>query len=157
MNVTVMADAATLIAASSIYTSAVGAISTIEGLICSFTLQPYTSSCLTKSESLGGNSLGLDPKDGPLVSVLLLTYWDKKGDDEKITATMRGVLEKIRGETKERGTAVPFEYLNYAAQFQDPIGSYGEDNKKRLQEVSKKYDPEGFFQTAVPGGFKLFV
>ncbi|KAF2263626.1 FAD-binding domain-containing protein [Lojkania enalia] len=157
MNVTVKADAATLKTASEFYSSAVGAINTTDGLICSFTLQPYALSCLKKSVSQGGNSLGLDPKDGPLVSVLLLTYWDKKEDDDKIAKTMRGVLEDIRKDSKEKGTAVPFESLNYAYQFQDPIGSYGEDNKKKLQEVSKKHDLEGIFQTAVPGGFKLFV
>jgi hypothetical protein len=25
-----------------------------------------------------------------------------------------------------------------------------------LQKASKKYDPQGLFQTGVPGGFKLF-
>lgn len=89
--------------------------------------------------------------------MLLLTYWDKKEDDDKIATVMRGVLEDIRNDSKERGTAVPFEFLNYASQFQDPIRSYGEDNKQKLQEVSKKYDPEGMFQKGVPGGFKLFV
>jgi hypothetical protein len=105
----------------------------------------------------GGNSLGLSPADGPLVSVLLLSYWSKKEDDEKIGKTMRGVLEKIQQVSLEKKTAVSFTFMNYSSQFQDPISSYGEVNKLRLQEVSKKYDPEGVFQKLVPGGFKLFT
>lgn len=53
---------------------------------------------------------------------------------------------------------MPFVYLNYAFDFQDPIGSYGEKNQAFLQETSKnyRYNPEGLFQKGVPGGFKLF-
>lgn len=49
----------------------------------------------------------------------------------------------------------PFQYLNYAAPFQDPLASYGVKNLQRLREVSKKYDPDQVFQRLVPGGFKL--
>jgi hypothetical protein len=70
---------------------------------------------------------------------------------------MPGVLSRIEKESAIRGTAVPYKFLNYASQFQDPIGSNGAGNKKKLQEVSSKYDPEGLFQKAVPGGFKLFT
>ena len=48
-----------------------------------------------------------------------------------------------------------FQYLNYADPSQDPLGSYGDENVARLREVSRKYDPAGFFQAQVPGGFKL--
>jgi hypothetical protein len=156
MNITVKADVATLLAASDIYTAALDPIKPAAGIICSLTLQPYAVSLLKQSVALGGNSLGLDPADGPLVSVLLLTYWADKSDDEQILAVMRGALEDIRKQAVEKGTAIDFVYLNYAFNFQDPIGTYGAENKRRLQEVSKKYDPEGLFQKGVPGGFKLF-
>jgi hypothetical protein len=156
MNATVKADAATLIAAYEFYTAAAGALS-VPGLICSLTLQPYALSCLKSSASQGGNPLGLDVSLGPLVSVLLLSYWDNREDDDKIAETMRGVLEKVQKDSADRGTAVPYTFLNYASQWQDPIGSYGAENKKMLQDVSKKYDPEGLFQRSVPGGFKLFA
>jgi hypothetical protein len=156
MNATVKADAATLIAAHEFYSAAVGQISA-EGLLCSFTLQPYALSCLKSSASQGGNPLGLDVSLGPLVSVLLLSYWDNREDDRKIEVTMRGVLEKIQEDSANRGTLIPYTFFNYASPWQDPIGSYGAENKKTLQEVSKKYDPEGFFQRSVPGGFKLFA
>ncbi|KAH8898456.1 FAD-binding domain-containing protein [Thozetella sp. PMI_491] len=156
MNTTVKADAATLKAAVEIYKSAIPSIKGCKGLIGSFTLQPYPVSLLKKSVEKGGNSLGLDPAEGPLVSVLLLTYWKSKSDDETIVQAMKGVIEKIKKDAAITNTLVPFTYLNYAANFQDPTGSYGEENKRALQEVSRKYDPEGLFQKACPGGFKLF-
>jgi hypothetical protein len=45
--------------------------------------------------------------------------------------------------------------MNYAAAWQDPILSYGAVQVGKLQEAAAKYDPFGFFQEKVPGGFKL--
>lgn len=156
MNTTVKADAATLNAAAEAYLGAIEPLKGCEGITCSLTLQPYSASLLRKSEALGGNVLGLSAEDGPLVSILALTWWKDKADDEKIVGTFRKVIETIDRDAASRGPAVPFKYMNYAWGFQDPIGSYGEENKAFLQEVSKKYDPDGVFQKGVPGGFKLF-
>lgn len=54
------------------------------------------------------------------------------------------------------GSASEFLYLNYADQTQDVITGYGEGNRRELRRVSRVYDPEGVFQKAVVGGFKLF-
>lgn len=156
MNTTVKADAPTLKAAAEAYLAAIEPLKECEGITCSFTLQPYSTSLLRKSAELGGNVLGLRSEDGPLVSILALTWWKNKTDDEKIVGTFRKVIETIDQNAASRGTAVPFKYMNYAWDFQDPISSYGEKNRAFLQEVSKKYDPEGVFQKGVPGGFKLF-
>ncbi|KAI0902487.1 FAD-binding domain-containing protein [Annulohypoxylon nitens] len=152
MNTTVQADAATLQAASDIYTAALGPLKAIDGITCSLTLQAYPVSLLEKCD----NSLGMTVADGPLVSVLLLTWWKNKEDDEKIIQTFKGVLEKIDQDAASRSTAHPFKYMNYAYSFQDPISSYGPRNVEKLREVSVRYDPEGLFQKGVPGGFKLF-
>ncbi|ROW15441.1 hypothetical protein VPNG_02432 [Cytospora leucostoma] len=156
INTTVKADVPTLLAAVEAYTAALEPLKQCEGITCSLTLQAYPVSLLEKSASQGGNVLGLSPSDGPLVSVLALTWWKDRADDEKITQTFKGVIDGIDRDAEFRGTAVPFKYLNYAWDFQDPIGSYGAENKHVLQEVSRKYDPEGLFQKGVPGGSKLF-
>ncbi|PQE14054.1 oxidoreductase FAD-binding protein [Rutstroemia sp. NJR-2017a BBW] len=157
MNTVVKADNATLQAASSIYTTAIQNITSTPGLICSLTLQPYPVSLLEKSVANGGNSLGLSPADGPLVSILLLTYWQNESDDTTVLGTMRDALENIKAESVARNTAADYIFMNYASGFQDPIGSYGAENKKKMQDVSRKYDPAGLFQKGVPGGFKLFA
>lgn len=156
MNITVKADVATLQAATDIYVGGLGPVKPVAGLLASFTLQPYPTSLLEQSEETGGNMLGLKRSDGPLVSVLLLSYWQNKSDDDAVIAFMKEALEKMKQDASGRGTLLPFVYMNYAWTHQDPINSYGAQNKKKLQEASKKYDPKGLFQKACPGGFKLF-
>lgn len=56
---------------------------------------------------------------------------------------------------RERGLYLPFLYMNDAAREQNPIVRYGEENVKRLKEVSLKYDPSQLFQTLQNGGFQL--
>lgn len=154
MNITVKADSTTLEAASEIYKNALRPVKEVESLTCSFTLQPYPLSLLEKSV---GNSLGLSTTDGSLVSVLLLCYWKNTSDDEAILSMMKNALAKMKEVAESQKHLVPYVYSNYASSDQDPIASYGSNEKKKLQEVSTKYDPEGLFQTGCPGGFKLFT
>jgi hypothetical protein len=156
MNTTLKADVPTLQAAADIFSSALDKVTSIEGMVFSFTMQPYPLSLLKRTAPAGGNVLGLDPTDGPLVSVLILLYWKNKSDDETVLSTARGIIEAIDKDAVAKGTSVRFKYLNYAFDFQDPIGSYGIENQKKLQDASRKYDPDGLFQKGVPGGFKIF-
>ncbi|KAI0162433.1 hypothetical protein BJ166DRAFT_497115 [Pestalotiopsis sp. NC0098] len=157
MNLHVKADAATLIAGSETFLAALDPVKGCEGLLCSYTLQPYARTQLEASATKGGNSLGLDPSLGSVVSVAFLMYWNQAGDDDQILGAFRGALDKMRADAGARGTLVDFVYMNYSLGFQDPIGSYGAENKRHLQTVSRKFDPEGIFQKGVPGGWKLFT
>lgn len=157
MNTTVRADADTLKAAAKIFQDAIEPLKSIEGILLSFTLQPYPATLLQRSATEGGNVLGLEPELGSLVSILFLTFWEKKEDDDKILSTLRAALAAIDRNAEERKTLVPFKYLNYADTIQDPIRSYGSANINKLQDASHKYDPEGLFQRGVPGGWKLFT
>lgn len=154
MNCTLRADKDALVAAAEIYTKAIEPLKPLDGITLCLTLQAYPRSLLRKTAELGGNVLGLDPSE-PLLTILLLTYWKRKEDDEQILSVLKGALEAIEKDADARGQRVPYTYLNYASDFQDPFSSYGEENKKFLQEVGRKYDPEGLFQKNVPGGFKL--
>ncbi|KAI0000601.1 hypothetical protein F4779DRAFT_622508 [Xylariaceae sp. FL0662B] len=82
---------------------------------------------------------------------------NNKNDDSQLIGVGKALLNKTEADSAVRGLAVAYKYMNYAFSFQDPISSYGPENKRLLQEVSKKYDPEGIFQKGFPGGFKLFV
>lgn len=156
MNCTLRADAGALISAADIYAKAVGPLRTVEGVTLSFTLQAYPVSLLRRTAELGGNALGLDARE-TLVSVLLLTCWGRREDEARVLGVLRGALGAIERDADERGQRVPYTYLNHASDFQDPFSSYGEENKRFLQEVDRKYDPEGLFQKNVPGGFKLYA
>ena len=104
-----------------------------------------------------GNALGLEGAAEPLVLCLLSVTWTRAQDDSLIHSVARTLINDIDQVTKAAGLFHRYKYLNYAATFQDVIGSYGPASKAQLQAVSQKYDPEGFFQAGIPGGFKLFA
>ena len=153
MNVCVRADIETLTTGGDIWCEGLESVKDAAGLMCSYTLQPYPVSQLKKTSANGGNVLGLDSSEGPVVNVLLLTYWAEKKDDERIIGFMKRALERIEQNADARGQLV---YWNYAFSHQEALLSYGGENVGKLQEASKKYDPKGLFQVACPGGFKLF-
>ena len=65
-------------------------------------------------------------------------------------------LRLTREYTQSQRQYIAFLYSNYALPSQDPIASYGEENKAILRIVAHKYDPQLVFQRLVPGGFKLY-
>lgn len=87
-----------------------------------------------------------------LVLTLFNLYWTDPADGAKAKCAMQALVGAAR---EAVGTEVEFEYLNYAAGWQDPIASYGETINEELRRVAAAYDPEGFFQEVVSGGAKL--
>lgn len=156
MNVSVKADVETLTTGGDIWCEELESVKDAAGLMCSYTLQQYPVSLLKNTSARGGNVMGLDPRNGPVVNVLLLTYWADKRDDERVTGFMQRALKRIEQNADARGQLVPYVYWNYAFSDQDALRSYGQENILKLREASKKYDTNGMFQTACPGGFKLF-
>ncbi|KAJ8127897.1 hypothetical protein O1611_g5737 [Lasiodiplodia mahajangana] len=156
MNTHVKADIDAITSGSDIWAQSLEPLKNIEGLICSYTLQSYPQSLLEASAKNGGNSLGLTPDGGAIVSIALLAYWVNPGDDEKIVGALETMIEKLDENSTARGTFVLFKYLNYSFNSQDPLGSYGFKNTTQLQATNKKYGPEGILQKGVPGGWKLF-
>ena len=131
-------------------------LSTIPGLVFSLTVQPIPTATTSKSADLGGNSLGLDPSsDGALVLCLLSATWDAPNDDAQIASIVKTLNTQIIGAAKAKSLFNEWVYLNYAADFQDPMGGYGSTIRSRFKAVSQKYDPLQVFQKNVPGGFKL--
>ncbi|CAN8104626.1 unnamed protein product [Discula destructiva] len=121
----------------------------IEGLEVGLLLQP-------QPVSNGTNSLGLKAGDTDVVLAALTASYTRTSDDDKILQVMKLMRFQMEEVLQKNDVYIPFQYLNYAHRTQDPIGSYGQKSKARLQEVSKNYDPAGVFQAVVPGGFKLF-
>ena len=130
---------------------------TTKNLGYSLTYQAIPTAITSKSALTGGNAMGLDPSDGPLVLCLLSVSWLAEADDNLITKTAKKLFDGIDKRADEEGLAVRWKYLNYAAKWQDVIGGYGEVNRGKLQEASRKYDPHGLFQKGVPGGYKVFA
>ena len=102
-----------------------------------------------------GNSLGLGSMQAPMVLCLLSITWNNAQDDDLINRVAKALINDIEQATQAAGLFERYKYLNYAASWQNPIDSYGSQSVQTLRGVSAKYDHGGFFQTQVPGGFKL--
>ncbi|KAI0114416.1 hypothetical protein GGR51DRAFT_443933 [Nemania sp. FL0031] len=156
MTTTIKAEVEALDYAVETFRAAYSKLKGIGGLLYSITFEPIPMSLIQQSVSNGGNSLGLKPSDGPLVVILLYSSWDKSSDDETIYEVNKHALHAIEAKARENNASSPFLYMNYAfPRYQDAIASYGPESKAQLQAVSKKYDPEGFFQKAGVGPWKF--
>ncbi|KAI4608051.1 hypothetical protein J4E83_009234 [Alternaria metachromatica] len=105
------------------------------------------------------NSLGFGPGETPekdLVFLQIIFTFEDAAATDGFEEALKDLVKLVEGLTKEEGVFHRYKYLNFAASFQDPLGSYGGVELGRIREVARKYDPTGVFQTQVPGGFKLF-
>jgi hypothetical protein len=83
------------------------------------------------------------------------TYWDDPENDEAVHFAIGKFLDRAVALGKEMKLHHPFIYRNYANGTQDVFGGYGENNRRKLRKIQKKYDPEGVFSKLQPGCFKL--
>lgn len=121
-----------------------------------FVFQPLPNA--PASVKPGANILGFD-KSLPGNSIL----FEARGTLLPADATYGGILEDFMAKAVEELRAYSasqdghstYIYMNYANPAQDVIGSYGEENVQFLKTAAAKYDPTGFFQRRVPGGWKV--
>jgi hypothetical protein len=127
----------------------------IPGIEWALLFEPLPPAIYNKAKT-GSNVLGLSGQQENLMVLLLSAGWDNESDDLLVMNTTKKVLARIKSDATKLGEDNDYLYLNYAADWQKPIASYGRDNVAKLQRVSRMYDPLGIFQKHVPGGFKLF-
>lgn len=138
-----------------LWLAALKPIENIPGLVLALVFQPLTKGILQKSAQRTGNSLGLKPEDGPLVVNLLASMHANAADDDEVIAAVLVLIEKIEALAAKRGKKSKYRFTNYGYKTQRMLEGYGRKNVNKLRDVSRTYDPDGFFQTGVPGGFKL--
>ena len=124
----------------------------VSGMIWTLVLQPLPPASAGKGQP---DVLGLGTRTEPLVMVRFTVVWKNSDDDELVDRTSRGIIEDIDHYAVARGTADLYRYLHNCASWQKPFDGYGADNKRFLQQMSREYDPDGLFQRACVGGFKL--
>jgi len=86
---------------------------------------------------------------------LLYLTWSDPAFDARLNKAAYACVDEITAKAKATGKWNPYIYLNYAGEFQDPLGGYGKANVAKLAALSKKYDPAQVFQKLVPGGWKI--
>jgi hypothetical protein len=116
-------------------------VADVEQILLIIAFQPITKPAMQAMQKNGGNSLGLDPENGPYFIINFNAAWNKKEDEPKFQEVVNKIIGLLKTEAKTRNMDNEFIYLNYASEYQDPIGSYGAENMERLRSVSKKYDP----------------
>lgn len=87
-----------------------------------------------------------------------MTYsvqWTDSADDGEALAAIRGFTDRVEELLKKRGLFLGTKMMNDAGDAQNVLESYGEENLKRLKDVSAKYDPLGVFQKLQNNGFLL--
>ena len=124
--------------------------------------QPFPQKYLQASTAKGKNILGLEEsmangKNGILWTpgVQLNPNRTSEADFAKAQTLVNEWAAGVEEYAKQVGGLVPYVALNYADASQNPLASYGKENVKFLRGVAEKYDPTGFFQYRVPGGFKI--
>ena len=79
----------------------------------------------------------------------------RSADDDTVVSAVLTLIQNIENLATERGKAARYRFTNYGYKTQNVLRGYGEESVEKLRQVSKKYDPQAFFQTVVPGGFKV--
>lgn len=81
--------------------------------------------------------------------------WQGAAQDKLFQQAGAELIGRIRAYAESIGTDNPYLYLDYADVTQDPLQGYGVENIEKMKAAARKYDPQGVFQSLVPGGFKI--
>lgn len=104
----------------------------------------------------GGNVLGVDSS---LKEDSIIWLGQVFVDSPEVQAWFQTKLGQVSAEleayAESIGANTPWRYANYVNPTQDPLKSYGAENVDFIRSVAQEYDPTGFFQTRVVGGFKI--
>lgn len=152
--ITFVSTAASVNATYIRFNDSVGGIQDIANITWALTLEPLPPAIYGRHAS--SNPFGLQDRNESLVIALLLASYSDAADDDTVEETARSLMALIEQDMRDLNAWDPFVYLNYAAQWQDPLASYGQANLQRLQAIAKEVDADGVFTYQVPGGFKLF-
>lgn len=101
------------------------------------------------------NSLGLTNRKGTRAVILLTGSWQRPEDDENVYAAAAALVTALENKARSLDAYNPYLYLNYAAPWQNPIVSYGDEKVQSLQTLQTRVDLTAIFTKRVPGGFKI--
>lgn len=138
-----------------------GGISFVPGL------QPIHAVTTQESLARGGNLFNLPQKftSGPGAAFsaiphdsIMFFFQADFSTPELLSAAaplINAAVSRFEKRVEQLNAETPWRYMNYSDVSQDPLSSYGSEALTLLRHVSHRYDPEGVFQSRVPGGFKI--
>ncbi|GJN80322.1 hypothetical protein PLIIFM63780_003848 [Purpureocillium lilacinum] len=138
------------------FNASIATVRGVQNVTWSLTLEPIVPAIALQTKAKGGNVLGLDniPSEG-LILCLLSATWVSSNDSPRMNAASDLLLSGIIQLAKRRGVYHRYVDMNHAIKSQDPIEGFGSENTAFLRKTAQQYDPNGVFQTLMPGGFKL--
>ncbi|KAL4804248.1 hypothetical protein BDV18DRAFT_162011 [Aspergillus unguis] len=116
-------------------------------------IQPMSSLTVKVAREKGGNPLGIE--DVGQQWLLVMADYTDPGNEPRIRAAVRKIIDAVEETAKRDNTYLPFKYANYASRDQDPLAGYGRENLQKLKDIARRYDPEGIFQRLQGGGWLL--
>ena len=149
-------DVQLLLESHELWVDALKPIEAVPGLMLSLVFQPLTEGILFHSAQRGGNALGLTPDDGPLVITLLNSVHKDPADDDRVVGAVLALISEIKAAAARRGNAVRYCFTKFAYRSQRIFEWYGSRSVAAWQAMSRRYDPNGFFQRTVPRGLKIY-
>ncbi|KAH7029595.1 uncharacterized protein B0I36DRAFT_411611 [Microdochium trichocladiopsis] len=129
-------------------------------------LQPLPAYVADIGAEKGGNMLNIGRQPGNKIVFVcgVLPTGTGQGDDNADTLAIKiarayqlnaAMNARIEDYAASIEAGVDLRYLPYADARQDALGSYGQESVLHMKSVAAKYDPNGFFQKMVNGGFKI--
>ncbi|RYO80892.1 hypothetical protein DL766_010441 [Monosporascus sp. MC13-8B] len=115
--------------------------------------QPISSTAIEAGYARGDNALGLEAVNQTWYVIDVGWYWPS--DDDFVRVATEDMIGQVEKASKAEDSHVHYLFKNDANHEQDVIGSYGEENVRRLRDAQAKYDPDRVFQKLMPGGWKL--
>ncbi|SPN99515.1 related to 6-hydroxy-d-nicotine oxidase [Cephalotrichum gorgonifer] len=132
------------------------AASTPESPVSPFLVfQPVTTNIIEAMQKDGGNALGLDPAEGPLMIVQVNASWEDAALDELVEQSSGELVEAVNELARRSGLDKGLVYMNYGGKGQDVLRSYGPESYRRLKKVAAKYDPKGILGDLWTGYFHV--
>ncbi|KAH8669010.1 hypothetical protein BX600DRAFT_266336 [Xylariales sp. PMI_506] len=125
------------------------------GCVVQMVLQPFPTSFAKHSLERGGNMMGLERIQEDSVLLVAAVEGSSPGFYDLAFPIYKAAIDELENFAKSVDGNVEFRYLNYCDGSQDPLGTYGAENIKKMKAAAAKYDPTGVFQHRVPGGFKI--
>ncbi|KFA71535.1 hypothetical protein S40288_06847 [Stachybotrys chartarum IBT 40288] len=134
----------------------VATIADVQGLSWALSFQPLTSLMTDITAVRGGNVLGIGqaPPEGLYLALLTIAF-ASRSDYERVGAAADQMLAKSVVSLKKYGVFNQWVEMSHAGARQNPISSYGIENRLFLLRTAQKYDPYFVFQRLMPGGYKL--
>jgi hypothetical protein len=120
-----------------------GKIKNVKGLVNTVEISPIYRSMVGAMKNRGGNSLGLDKWNEPLISVTGSLMWTDESEDALAETAIKEFIVAVEDATRKLGVYHPYNYLNYAAPWQaDHMwAGIGKDKLAALKELQRELDP----------------